>query len=238
MIKIAITWAIVIALLAGCVVAKSETKPLFRCSFSRGDWDPNDWIVVKSPRWDHFGTWVQSEAYIRNETPTDAKPEDMISTRAAETYSSMVLSRKFAPDITIRSTMEFTHRMAPLIVIAPELGRDDKGRGEYREHYEIVIYDKGLNVWQHGFKDGKPWWQKIAESGFALKPDIRYKLAVSVSKNQHGKMLSISVGGHNIGILRESFPDEFHVGITGCEGDNHFYDFQVDGAARPDAIKE
>ena len=228
MTKVLTVCAVIMVLFAGATALKSDPKPLFQCSFARGAWDPNDWIMVRSPRWDHPGKWVQADAYIQNETPKDATPQDLLGKRAGETYTSMVLRKKLSPDITVRSTLEFTHQMAPLIVIAPELGRDDQGSPEYREHYEIVIYDKGLNLWYHNFKDGKPWWKKIAESSFALKPNTRYNLAVTVSKKQHGKMISISVAGHHIGILRESFPDQFHVGITGCEGKNNFYDFQVD----------
>jgi hypothetical protein len=234
MIKNIIVSTVIAVFCAGGIAAKNHVKPLFYCSFDRDAWDPNDWIMVKSSRWDHFGKWVQSDAYIQNETPADALPEAMISSRAAETYTSMVLAKKFAPDITIRSTMEFTYQMAPLIVIAPELGRDDKGRPEYREHFEVIIYNKGINIWHHNFKDGKPWWKKIAESRFALKPNTQYDLMVTISKNQHGKMISVLVDGHHIGILSESFPDQFHVGITGCEGDNHFYNFQVKKGSQVD----
>ena len=227
MTKLVVIGVIMLAVVAGGAVLQGKTKPAFRCCFSREAWDPSRWIMVKSPRWDHLGTWIQGEVFIQNETPADAKPEDLLGSRAAETYTSMVLKKKFGPDLTVRAKMEFKQRMAPLIVIAPELGHDEKDRPEYREHYEIVIYDKGLNIWYHNFKDGKPWWKKIADSRFTLKPNTRYDLTVEIKKNAHGKMISISIDGHQVGILRESFPDEFHVGITGCEGENRFYDFEV-----------
>ena len=94
-------------LLAGCNTIDSNPKPYFYCSFAQGQWDPNDWIMVKSPRWEHFGQWIQHDEYIQNETPIDATAEDMISRRAAETYTSMVLKQKFNPNMTVQATMAF-----------------------------------------------------------------------------------------------------------------------------------
>ena len=49
----------------------------------------------------------------------------------------MVLIKKVSGNVTVTSTIEFDDRMAPLIVIAQEPGKDKLGRPEYREHFEI-----------------------------------------------------------------------------------------------------
>ena len=140
---------LVLAITLACTLGTARAGTVFHCSFARGAWDPNRWMLVKSPRWSHFGGWVQKDDCIENETPADAAAKDLLGKRAPETYTSMVLKRTFSGNVVVRSTMEFTDRMAPLIVLAPTLGKAAKGRPEYREHYEVVLYDGGINVWHH-----------------------------------------------------------------------------------------
>ena len=42
-----------------------------------------------------------------------------------------------------------------------------------------------------------------------------------------GKVLTVSVAGHTFGYTEDTLPDSCHVGITGCEGQNRFYNFSV-----------
>ena len=216
-------------LLSGCAV--TDRPPLF--SFGRGQWDPTEWTLVKTPRWDHFGGWVQRDTHIENQTPQGASPEATLGPRRSQTYTSMVLNRKFSGDVTVSSTMEFAHRMAPMIVVASDLGADAVGRAEHREHYEIVIYDEGVNVWRHSFRDGKPSWVKAADAQFELTPNVKHRLEVSIARSAEGKRMLVSVAGHELEYVDDSLPDEFYVGITGCEGVNRFYDFDVRPSAAP-----
>ncbi len=146
---------------------------------------------------------------------------------AGQTYTSMILKQQFFGAVAISSTMEFTGRMAPLIVISKELGKDNNGRAEYRGHYEIVLFDKGVNIWRHYFENGAASWEKAAYGRFPLKPNIRHKLEIEITPTPNGKRLSVRVESHEFGYLDDSLPDKFYVGITGCEGVNRFYDFQV-----------
>lgn len=196
-------------------------------SFAEGQWHPEVWTLVKSSRWDHCGHWVQRSTHIENEAPPEATAESMLGPQAAKTYTSMVLSRKVRAPVTISSTMEFTHRMAPLIVIAPQLGTDTAGRPEYREHIEVVIFDQGVNIWHHTFKDDKQSWVKAADARFTLKPNVKYRLKVEIVPAGGGKRMTVFVEGQKLAYAIDALPDEFHVGITGCEGINRFYDFEV-----------
>lgn len=216
-----------VAIVLVCSVAVADNDVL-SCSFNKGGWNPSEWVLVKSPRWEHFGEWVQAEDHIRNTVPSGCSDKGLQSKRAAETYTSMVCKRKLAGNtITVRVTMAFTYRMAPLIVLAPELGKDAKGRPEYREHFEIVLFDKGVNVWHHFYRDGKPSWKQAALARFTLKPNTPYELVVRKGGNRHGKFLEVSVAGHTFAYWDDSLPDACYVGITGCEGVNRFYKFSV-----------
>lgn len=199
----------------------------FACRFAKGKWQAADWTLVKSGRWDRMGTWVQRQDCIENAVPADAAPKELRGKRAGETYTSMVWNRELGPDAVVRTTLSFADRMAPLIVIAPELGKDAKGRPEFRDHFEIVLFDQGINVWQHFRKNGKPAWKKLAYSRFLLKPNTPYLLEVSLKQTAKGRRLVVKVDGHEFGFINDVLPGKYRVGITGCEGINRFYDFRV-----------
>ena len=218
-----------ILLIAVLLVSLQSFGGEFKCSFAKGGWNPDNWILVKSARWDYFGGWVQKSDCIENETPAGATPKELLGKYSHDTYTSMVTKSMFKGNVAISAEMEFTDRMAPLIVIASELGKSAKGIPEYRDHFEIVIFDKGVNVWHHYYKDGKPSWKKAAFSRFPLKPNKRYTLKIVIKKSKKGKMMSLFVDGREFGYIDDSLPGVFHVGITGCEGLNKFYDFKVVG---------
>jgi hypothetical protein len=236
--KITILSFLLPVLCAACTPQATEKKAVpgkvvYSCTFAEGEWKSEDWLRVKSPRWDYLGGWVQDKGFIRNEIPQDASDQEMLGKRAGETYSSMLYKDKLTTNVTVSATMDFAYRMAPLLVIAPELGKDAKGVNEYREHYEIVLYDEGVNIWHHYYADGKPFWKKVAHNKFALDKNRKYNMTVEIKtvKRQgvtKGKMIVVSVDGeHEFGVLDDPFPDEFYVGITGCEGLNRFYDFEI-----------
>jgi len=215
--------ALRILILATVVAIPSYGETVTSLAFDKAGWDASKWILVKSPRWDHFGTWVQETGHIRNTVPEGVSAEELLSKRAKETYSSMVYHDKVSGQVTIRATMAFDHRMAPLIVLAPELGKDARERPEYREHFEVVLFDEGVNVWHHTYRNGKPSWHKAAYARFPLKPNTPYTLLV----RKTDRALHIEVDGHVFGYLDDSLPDTFYAGITGCEGVNRFYDFSL-----------
>ena len=191
--------------------------------FTPDGWKPDEWILVKSPRMEHFGKWVQKEDRIQNEVPAGVSPEDLQGKRANDTYTSMVYAKPFTGDLRMAVNLEFAYHMAPLIVLASELGKDAAGRPEYREHFEICIYNEGVNVWHHSFANGKPSYKKAAHAKFPLKPNTRYLLEVEIK----GKLMSVKIDGHTFGYADESLPTKFYVGVTGCEGLNAFYDMTV-----------
>jgi hypothetical protein len=188
--------------------------PIYSCTFQSGGWQRADWLRVKNPMGEHFGDWVEQPDCITNEVPAGT---------TADSYSSMVYKEKVKGNVTITSTMAFACEMAPLIVLAPELPENAKGQKEYREHFEVVIYNRGVNVWRYFVKDGKLLFRKAAFANFRLEKDVKYLLTVTKTD----KTLTVSVGGHTFGYFDDGLPETCYVGITGCEGLNRFYDFAV-----------
>lgn len=214
------------------------------CSFARGGWNADDWVLVKSPRWDYFGGWVQHDDHLMNEYPTDATAREMLGKRAGETYTSMVYKHRVSGKTEFAATMLFEDRMAPELVIAGELTTDAKGRPEYQEHWEIVLYDEGINVWHHEIRDGKPFWRKAAFLKTPYQRGVKYAMEALIEFPRDGKgpQLTVTCDGKRFGCLLPTLPTEFFVGVTACEGVNRFYDFKLKTANvlenKPTMVKE
>lgn len=209
--------------LAWLAVAEPIAAATSSWQFTPTGWNPADFILVKSPRWDYLGQWVQKADHLENAVPAGATREELEGKRAPETYTSMVQRQPVTGNVRLATTLAFTWRMAPLMVLAPELGRDAAGRPEYREHFEVCVFNEGVNVWHHTYADGRPSWHLAAYGRFPLQADTRYRLEVE----RKGQRLTIRIDGHEFGYQEDSLPPSLYVGLTGCEGLNRFYDFSV-----------
>ena len=214
-----------LAILAATTLYGAET---FSVSFARDKWDQTDFLVVKSARFNKVETFTQQDDHIANMLPPELANRATVS--CADSYCALLTAKKFSGDITVSSKMSFDQRMAPLIVIAPELGKSADGKHpELRDHYEIVLYDKGINVWHHRYIDGKPAWYKLAYMFTPYLPKTIYDLQVSLKHTAKGAQMVIKCDGKEFGVAMpvEFTAKEYHVGIIGCEGINRFYDFNV-----------
>lgn len=198
----------------------------FYTTFAKGKWDPSQWFEVKSMNFKQSRGMVQQDDHIMNEVP-DLSDEELYAKHKQNLYSCLILNRKFTLPCIISSSMSFDHRMAPLIVIAPEFGKNAAGQREQRDHFEIVLFDQGLNIWRHSFENGKPSYYLAGYLTTGFQPKTRYDLQVKIFKNRYGKQLEVTCGGHCFAIRDNSLPDTFYAGIIGCEGRNRFYDFGV-----------
>jgi hypothetical protein len=201
-----------------------------KCSFARGLWNPEEWTLVKSPRWEHFGNWTQHDEFIANETPEvpDKAALRENSELACRTYTSMGLAKPVAGDFHLNVRMAFMDQMAPLVVFAPELGSDSKGRPEYRRHFEFVLYNKGINVWEHFHSphDG-PEWMLRSFLPVSVLPERVYTLGLELSGRRNHQSVKVFLDGQAKMTVGLNMGPSVYAGITGCEGQNRFYDFEL-----------
>ncbi|MCQ2378059.1 MAG: hypothetical protein MJ016_02465 [Victivallaceae bacterium] len=196
------------------------------------DWDKTHWEMVRSSRFDWEGSFLQSADAIENRVPADAAAQEMRSSRAGETYAAMVLKERFDGNFRIECTMEFLDRMAPGIVLAADPVVNAKGKPEFREHWEAILFDNGLNVWHHVFVGGKQKWTLADHLGRAglFAPEVKHHLTVTVKRKSDPERTEISVecDGFSTGYAeKDFFPGPFRIGIVAGEGVNRFYDFKV-----------
>ncbi len=207
----------------------------YQCQFSAGQWDPNEWLLVRSPRWEVHSSWQQEDRCIANTMPDDLSAEEtqMGRERTGETYLSMLFKEKLSGSTRLETTCSFADRMAPLIVLSKELSP------VHKEHLEIVLYDRGINLWHHFFIDGKPSWKLIGFQDLELLPNQLYRLVAEIHYTHKGKFLYMGVNTTGFGCrLSEDWPTGFYAGITACEGRNRFYNFAISDILPSDTMKE
>lgn len=219
-------FGLIIAVLAFAVSVNAYD--VFECKFMPGAWNKNDFIGVKSSRWEHIGSFRQEANHIVNVCPKDATDKDMLSKRAGETYAALVYKNPITGNSEIKADMSFDYRMAPSIVLAGELGKGKNNYPEFREHYEIVLYDQGINVWHHWFENGKQVWKKAGFVKATFQPKVKYEMEVEVKFTAGGTLLEISVGEVKMHVMVNNLPRTYYAGIIGCEGLNRFYEFEIE----------
>lgn len=204
--------------------------------FTENGWNPEEWQIVRSPRWLDVSHWEQYSDHIANYVPADLKPEDMQMgrDRTGESYISMLLKTPVNGSSRISTVCAFDSRMAPLLVLSKELG------DVHHEHLEVVLYDRGINLWHHFFHDGKPSWKLIGFIELDLKIGEKYTLSAEMRFTHKGNFLIMACNEHSFGCrIADDWSDTYYVGFTGCEGRNRFYDFRLTpGASESEAMKE
>jgi len=196
-------------------------------SFAKGAWCREDWMVVKSSRWDYVRGFEQEADCVVNPC-RGWGDEELYRDHVTEVYASMLYARKLSGKCRVSSTMSFDHLMAPLIVLAPELGRSADGTWpEFRRHHEIVLYNEGINVWRYDWVEGRAKWTLAAFLRAPYEARRKYELSVTVESYKDTRRMTVSCGGHTFGYSDDALSLSYWAGITGCEGRNRFYDFSV-----------
>ena len=205
-------------------------------SFAKNQWDQEEWLIVRSPRWQEISHWIQKDDCIANYVPDDLKPEDMQMgrDRTGESYISMLLKQPVTGNARFSVTCAFHSRMAPLLVLSRELTE------VHHEHLEVVVYDRGVNLWHHFYKDGKPSWKLIAFIDLDLAIDEKHTLTAEMIFTHKGRFMLMSCDGRYFGCrIADDWPENYYAGFTGCEGRNSFYDFElIPGGTDSEAMRE
>lgn len=143
-------------------------------------------------------------------------------------YISLITKKKYKSGTKLTVNCAFGNYGAPLIVITDDVTDGEYDSKIYGLHFEIVSYKDGCNVWnvspfpervEHPIKS-----TKIGFANFEIKNDEMITITAEIV----GKKLYIDINGNKIEAEDPNFPDEFHVGITACEGPNRFYDMTIE----------
>lgn len=201
--------------------------------FSEGKWDPSEWLAFKSLRFDYTGTFEQNADHIVNRCPAGVSDEELYAHHVTDVYASIVHPRKAVGGGTVSATMSFDHLMAPLIVLTPELDVDEKGRHAFKKHYEVVLYNEGINVWHYTYENGELAWHLAAFARAPFEAKKKYTLEATLARGKREMRLTVACGDVTFGFEDPDLPEDFYAGVTGCEGRNRFYDFTLRSGSGP-----
>ena len=122
----------------------------------------------------------------------------------------------------------FDHYGAPLLTFANDIRTDESGRLLYGDHYEVVAYEGGCNVWYiTKAEEGSERPFKVA-SCLKLRFPIEEKSVVDMSVELLPKAFRVEVNGVCFELPAPFIAERVHIGITACEGINRLYSLTVE----------
>ena len=186
-----------------------------KINFSDGNWNQEGFRYVYSPRWITGAKPKQERDHIAN----GINPEN-----GEFEYISLVTEEKYEKGVLLTTKCSFDSFGAPLIVLSDNILKNEKGEWQFGIHYEVVLYEQGINVWEIDYNPGVMEVHQVLGLEFPVSEKEIHTLSVKVLE----RMLDISMEGHHVLVRAEKLPEEFHAGITMCEGINRFYEFSVE----------
>ena len=174
-------------------------------------------LVANCYRWDSVPDFIEEENCIVNRGSTD------IATGFEN--ASLILKEPFTGDTHISVDCSFDAWGAPLVVIAKDIEKDEMGRYRYREYYEVVLYEEGVNVWRLT-TDGENTvtWKKTMSVDFPVSAGDVHTLTVDIV----GDTLEITADEHKMTVALPDMFSCYYVGIDACENINRFYEFTAE----------
>lgn len=187
--------------------------------FGKGKWAQEDFKYIYGLAVTEYKTFFQGEDCIFNGECT--------SNGWGYDYVSMITKKKYKSGVKFSTKCDFLSYGAPLLVLTDDTFTDEKGILRYGLHFEVVAWEEGCNVWSvrpSHQADNPVEVALLAEPKFPVQGDSLIELTVEVED----KKLKITMNGEYFEVENPEIPDEFHVGITACEGLNRFYDLIID----------
>ena len=183
--------------------------------FTKGNWEEY-FDYASTTRFPFVPKFIQEEDCIVN----GRNPE----MRDGFDYTTIMTKEKYGAGTNFSTVCSFEKFGAPLITLTDKLEKDENSDLRYGVCYEIVLWEKGINIWDF-FMDGDTLkWHRSAALEFPLEAGQKYELEIELME----KYFKVSLGDKNIILRAEALPEEVYIGITGCENINRFYSLKID----------
>lgn len=184
--------------------------------FKKNGWSMDGLTYAGSARFPAMPEMAQQEDYIEN-VPTEIM-------RDGYAYVSLVTKEKVSPNIKITSRCAFEDLAAPLFVMPREMVEKD-GYLFYSDYLEVVLWTNGINVWKlWKDEDGEVKVRNLLRLNMPLEKSVIHDVSVEIQKDR----FAIQVDDFNVELYCGDIYEQFHLGITGCEGPCRFYDMEIE----------
>ena len=180
--------------------------------------DFNDFYYCYSPQAQNQGVFEREDDCIKSRFNEEIGKFE---------YTTIMLNEKLSVGYTVETECMWEKRGAPLLVIAEDVFEKD-GLLTHGEHFEVVVFEEGCNVW-HLMPTDDPNVRKHVIPTKIHFEDIptpnfsRVKLKVTFVD----KGVKVVMNGREFSVSLPTMPSVFNFGITGCEGINRFYNLKI-----------
>ena len=140
-------------------------------------------------------------------------------------YISIAHKKAFSVGASVSLVCSFEKYGAPLVTLANSIEHDKDGYPLYGDHYEIVAYEGGCNVWfitKAPEGSGKSF---IGKGLLRLRFPITdgEKIDFKVSTGVREGFITVDICGNSFDLPAPELSERFHIGLTACEGINRLY---------------
>lgn len=133
-------------------------------------------------------------------------------------YISVVEKERVQLPVELEVECSFDAFGAPLIVFSENMTEKENGWKEYGEHYEVVLFESGINIWHiTPKKEGGQQVEGLCKARLPFAAGEWTKLTVTLTKDG-----MLAKAGKLEAKVECSLPEKMYVGFTACEGINHF----------------
>ena len=161
--------------------------------------------------------WQEADG-VSNDYPTPPEGWDNYQ------YVSAVLKSPVKLPVRLAIDTRFDSYGAPLIVFAEKLDTLPDGRLQYGKHYEAVLYEGGIYLWQIEPQGGdKQRVTALCKAKLPFPADTWTRLECEITPEG-----IVARAGELTAQAQCALPETLFVGFTACEGINHFRSFEVE----------
>mgnify|MGYP004476250721 FL=1 len=161
--------------------------------------------------------WQEADG-VSNDYPTPPEGWDNYQ------YVSAVLKSPVKLPVRLAIDTRFDSYGAPLIVFAEKLDTLPDGRLQYGKHYEAVLYEGGINLWQIEPQGGdKQRVTALCKAKLPFPANTWTRLECEITPEG-----IVARAGELTAQAECALPETLFVGFTACEGINHFRSFEVE----------
>ena len=174
---------------------------------------------------------IRAYTFRFKEAPEFKEASDHITTSENPNYKdgydniSLLAKESFSAGVKASLRCSFDGLGCPEIIIVKKPEMCDDGFVRFGEHFEVVLWKNGVNVWRHFMDESYKcsWHRRLGVTRSVTEKDI-HELEVRVEKGY----ISFSVDGINATLRTEDLFDSFYIGVTACEGIVRLYDFKIE----------
>lgn len=180
---------------------------------------PENFVYARSNLLSYWAEFVRDETGLVN---VRIELEDENASYPDFAYTSVVEKEPVALPVELKCVCSFDAFGAPLIIFSEALNPDGEGGFVYGKHYEAVLWEKGINLWQLEPKqEGGQKTTSLCRAEMPFPAGVMTELTVRLTRNGIEAQ-----AGELIAKAECSLPEKMYVGFTACEGINHFASFE------------